>query len=63
VRRVTTRSTAQTQKLTRTARVAGEAFAYVDQDGEAVPARRWPVGGLAWTFVAIAAAAALFLGV
>ncbi len=59
---MTTRSTAQTLKLARTARVAGEAFAFVDQDGEAVPARHWPVGGLAWTFVAIAAAVALFLG-
>ena len=59
---MTTRSTAQTLKLARTARVAGEAFAFVDQDAAAMPARRRPVGGLAWCFVAIAAAVALFLG-
>lgn len=48
-------------QLTRTARVAGEAFAFLEPDTPHAPARRLP-GGLAWMFLGIAAAAGLYLG-
>jgi hypothetical protein len=49
--------------LTRTARLAGEAFAFADPEAASAPARRVPLGGLAWTFLAVAALAGLYLGV
>jgi hypothetical protein len=60
------RSTAGTMRhlhLTRTARLAGEAFAFADPEAASAPARRVPLGGLAWTFLAVAALAGLYLGI
>ena len=48
--------------LSRAARLAGEAFAYVDQDADGSATRRAPVGGMAGLFLALAAAAGLFVG-
>jgi hypothetical protein len=47
--------------LTRTARLAGEAFAFADPEADLAPARRLPLGGLAWTFLAVAALAGLYI--
>lgn len=55
-----TRPTAQHLRLARTARVAGEAFAFVDP--EAGPAaRRWPIGGIAALFAAVGLIAVAYL--
>jgi hypothetical protein len=57
--------TAQYLHLARTARLAGEAFALVDVEPDAstsAPRRTLVLGGLAWTFVGVVAAAALYLG-
>ncbi len=53
--------TARHSHLSRTARLAGEAFACIDQDQEAI-ARRLPVGGLAGFFLVVAAVAGLYVG-
>ena len=59
---MTTRSTARHLHLARTARVAGEAFAFVDHEA-AAGARRFRVpGALIWLFVAAAAGLALYTG-
>ncbi|HEX2134398.1 MAG TPA: hypothetical protein VHG30_00615 [Microvirga sp.] len=48
--------------LARTARLAGEAFAFADPDARAAPTRRLPLGGIAWVFLAVAGVAGLYLG-
>ena len=48
--------------LARTARLAGEAFAFTDTAAEMVRPRRPFLGGLAWVFIAAAAAAAVYVG-
>ena len=48
--------------LARSARLAGEAFAFAEPDGRPVPSRRISLGGLAWLFVALAAVTGLYLG-
>lgn len=59
-----TAGTAQHLYLARTARLAGEAFALdVEPDAStSAPRRTFVLGGLAWAFVGVAAAAALYLG-
>ena len=47
--------------LARTARLAGEAFAFADPDAGAAKERRLPLGGLAWLFIAAAGAAGLYI--
>jgi len=49
-------------QLARRARVAGEAFAFPDPEAAGMPARRLPLGGPMWIFLAAAAAAGLYLG-
>jgi hypothetical protein len=49
-------------QLTRTAQLAGEAFAFTDHAAVAPSARRPLLGGLGWVFIAAAAAAAIYLG-
>jgi hypothetical protein len=58
---VTTRTGARHLHLARTARVAGEAFAFVDPDAPPA-ARRLSVGGLAWLFLAVGFGVAAYLG-
>jgi hypothetical protein len=48
--------------LTRTARLAGEAFAFAEPEADAAPVRRLPLGGLPWIFLAVAALTGLYLG-
>jgi len=62
VRTGSTAGRARHLHLARTARLAGEAFAFTDAE-PAPPVRRLPAGGLAWIFIAAAAAAALYLGI
>ncbi|HEY8383645.1 MAG TPA: hypothetical protein VIL09_15970 [Microvirga sp.] len=54
--------TSQHLRLARTARLAGEAFAFNEPEQVSPAVRRLPIGGLALTFVALAAATALYLG-
>ena len=49
-------------QLTRTARVAGEAFAFMEPDADRAASPRRLPGGIAWMFLGIAAAAGLYLG-
>lgn len=49
-------------RLARTARLAGEAFAFNEPEQVRPAARRLPLGGLAGAFIALAAATALYFG-
>ncbi len=63
--RVRTGSTAGTVRhlhLARTARLAGEAFAFPDPEARPTPSRPLPRGGIAGVFLALAAMAGLYLG-
>ena len=65
VTRVKSRSTAgmaRDMQLTRSARLAGEAFAFADHGTEAARVRGPALGALEWIFIAAAAAAGIYLG-
>jgi hypothetical protein len=55
--------TARHLQLARTARLAGEAFAFNDSDARLMPAARRPTfGAWAWGLVTLAAGVGLYLG-
>jgi len=57
-----TAGTSQHLRLARTARLAGEAFAFNEPEQVRPTVRRLPFGGLAGAFIALAAATALYFG-